>query len=145
MNPTVEAVLSYVPGELTHPQAVMRDGQGGVSEETYGRLVNNTLVELEARLDLEDVPEALRQHQLLTDVSELLIAARICRRMRIHQETADSLFAEANMKLRLYFEAIAGVIEGAGRIELVGDTVAPDPWEIDLSDLAGAFLEKVLD
>jgi len=140
---TVSGVLSYVPIELKAPEEVTRDGQGGVSEETYFKLVNNTTVELDARLNMESVPAALRNHELLNDVAELLVAARICRRMRIHQETADSLFAEANMKLRLFFESVAGVVEGESDIELVSEANVPDLWQINLGDLTTAFLDKV--
>lgn len=144
MTVTVAGVMSYIPGELKFPEDVVRDGQGGVSLETYNRIVANTLVELEARLDLEGIDASYRDHALLNDVAELLVAARITRRLRIHQETADSLFADANMKLRLFYEAVAGIVEGQGDIELVSNTEAPDDWEIDLSDLSASFLDKVL-
>jgi hypothetical protein len=144
MNVMVAGVRAYIPMELQHPDDVEKDGQGGVTRDTYDRIVYNTKVELRARLDFEGVAMVHRDHDLLNDVAELLVAARICRRMRIHQETADSLFAEANMKLRIFYESIAGVIEGEGEIELVGDTQTPDRWEIELADLSEAFLDKAV-
>jgi hypothetical protein len=141
---TEAAVMAYIPQDVLDPDDVLRDGQGGVTRATYNRIVATTLTELTARLNLEGVESQYRTHALLRDVVDLLVAARICRRMRVHQETADSLFADANIKLRLFFEAVAGVVEGEGELALVGDD-EPSLWRVELTDMTTAFLEKVLD
>lgn len=144
MTVTEAGVLAYIPSDVKAPDDVMRDGQGGVTRETYDRVVASTITEMTARLDLEGVDSSFRDHSLLNDVLELLVAARLTRKLRVHQETADSLFAEANMKLRLFFEGVVGTTEGEGEISLVGDD-EPTIWKIELTDLTGAFLEDVLE
>lgn len=121
MTLDVAAVYSHIPANLRMPGEVNRDGEQGITQATYDKIVGDSLVELEAQLDMLGVPEELRQHPLLVSYMELVSAARITRRLRIHQETADSLFADANIRLRLFLER-----HGYDAERSYGETVQPD-------------------
>lgn len=116
---TEDGVFSHMPDKTRRPADTPRDGDGGVSASTYARMVASQLLETEARLRKEGVEQTLWEHLLVQDFMEMCLAARICRRLRTYQELADSLFADANIKLNLFLEGFAGVAEDIGPAQAV--------------------------
>ena len=123
---TEDGVWSHMPDRVRRPAETLRDGDGGVSQSTYDRLNASHKLETEARLRKEGVSITLWGHLLVADYMEMCLAARICRRLRTYQELADSLFADANIKLNLFLEGFAGVAEDIGPAATVqfDDTIA---------------------
>lgn len=119
MLTSISGVYSHIPANLRPPEDVNVDGQAGITESTYALIQNNTLVELGANLDVYEVPVSLRDHPLLNSAAEMFIAARILRRIRTYQEVADSLFADANVQLRLFYQAVAKIVPDVESPELV--------------------------
>ena len=117
-----DAVLSLTPFSLLPPAQVSRDGDGGVTEATWDRLRETVDVELEVRLQAAGVISTLWRHKLVLHAANLLMSAQICRRMQAYQETANSYFAEANVKLRLFFDKVAKVSEGTQTAQVVVPT-----------------------
>ena len=135
----------HIPTDIKKPAEVASDGRGGVTLETFNSLAISQQVELEVRLTLAGVPETLWEHALLREAAEMMVAARILRRLRTFQEVGDSLFADANIKLRLFFSGVANVSEEGSGMELVvieeeGVNKAQRPWLYDPNDLVDGFL-----
>lgn len=132
---TLTAVLEQnvflaLPENVRKPDMVLEDGKGGVTRYAYDRLVRSQLLETEARLRKEGVETALWSHELVTEYMELCIGARVLRRIKVYQELADSLFADANIKLNLFLEGFAGVAEDIGPVSAVEfeDTPGTSVW-----------------
>jgi hypothetical protein len=137
-------VFAHVVADLERPYKVDQDGRAGITQGTYDRLEQGVKTEFAARLYMAGVPSNLHEHALLVDAMELQLAARILRRLRVYQEVADSLFADSNVKWRLFLEAIAGVTEDGGYIDLVSavesELETPQvPWTTEPNDLISGF------
>lgn len=144
MTLTEDGVWAHLVADLKRPNEVTKDGQGGITRETYERLEQSVIVEFTARCTLARVPESLRDHPLLKDAMELQLAARILRRLRAYQEVADSLFADANIKWRLFLEAIAKTDESGAHPELIeitegGHEALRQPWLTEPNALVDGF------
>lgn len=131
MTITVEGVWLHMPVGIKLPDQVTADGQQGVTANTYQRIADGVEVELSARLaGLQVTDEDLLEHDLLNEAACMWVAARILRKLRTYQEIADSLFADANIKLRVFLENLAGVSEDVGTgatVSVGGEHYLPDP------------------
>lgn len=144
MTVSEEGVWLYIPTDLPKPSAAP-DRAGNVGQAEYDRLKNGVLIELEVRFHSAGIPQDLWQHTLVRDAAEMMIAARILRRIRTYQDVSDSLFADANVKLRLFFEGVAGKSENGTGIEMLiigeeGVDRAQQPWLPNANDLVDGFM-----
>lgn len=142
-----DGVFTHVVADINRPDEVQQDGRGGVTTATYNRLKAGVEVEFQARLLLAQVDPALYDHPLLIDAMEIQLAARLLRRLRTFQEVADSLFADANIKWRLFLEAIAQTTEDGGVIDMVniveeGHRPQREPWTSDPNEGVSGFYPK---
>ena len=140
-------VWTNLPENILRPSVVQVDGKGGVTNYAYERLLKSQLLETEARLRKEGVEQALWSHDLVTEYMEMCVAARILRRMRNYQEIADSLFADANMKLNLFLEGFAGVAEDIGPVAAVEfeDEPGTSEWLPDRKFVYNGFVRMKAD
>lgn len=115
MYASERGVFSVLPFGIKSPDDVRIDGEQGVTRETYTRLLDSVETEITVRLDAGRVPTQLRRHKLIVQAADRLMAAQIARKMKSYQELANSLFADANIKLRLFFESVHGTPEGQAR------------------------------
>lgn len=146
-NISEDGVYTHVVADISRPSDVAQDGRGGVTQDTYNRLRIGVGVEFAARLHMAQVDPVLFDHPLLIDAMELQLAARILRRLRTYQEVADSLFADANIKWRLFLEAVAQTTEDGNAIDLVnivedGHRPQREPWTADPNELVSGFYPK---
>lgn len=114
-------VWAVLPFDIHPPDEVRADGNGGVTRATYELLVTSVETEITVRLDAAGIipSSPLRRHALVRDAANLLVAAQICRKLKSFQDQANSLFADANIKLRLFFLNVAGYSEGQASGEVV--------------------------
>jgi hypothetical protein len=144
MTLSEDGVFSHLVADLKRPRDVPEDGRAGITQTTYNRIRASVETEFAAKLHMAGVPVSLHEHPLLNDAAEVQLAARILRRLRTYQEVADSLFADSNVKWRLFLEAVAGVSEDGGYIDLItieDEGLAPHqrPWLSEPNDLVGGF------
>jgi hypothetical protein len=145
-----DRVYSYIPAEIKRHVNVVADGQGGITSDTYDVFVNDVEDEIQTRLlgiDITTLTSTYTQAQkdlvdrTLITASSLLVAAKICRRLKSYTEISNSLFADANIKLRLVFEKLLGVGgENQQAPEFVENTGAV--LITDLSVIAGPSVFK---
>lgn len=123
-------VWMNLPETVMTPERVQVDGKGGVTLDTFNRLVRSQKLETEARLRKEGVEQDLWGHEMVTEYMELCVAARVLRRMRNYQEMVDSLFADANIKLNLFLSGFANIAEDIGPVAAVEfeDTPGSSVW-----------------
>lgn len=122
---TEDGVFALLPFDMNRPATVVRDGDRGVSRPTFDALADSVETEITVRLDQAAVPQSMRRHKLVVHAANLLIAAQLCRKMKNFQDQAASFFAEANVKLRLFFGGVANYAENQSQAEVVvGETVA---------------------
>lgn len=126
MYSTEEGVTSVLPFNMKRPDEVRIDGEQGVTRPTYDLLLDSVETEITVRLDSAGVTASMRRHKLITQAADRLMAAQIARKMKTFQDLANSLFAEANVKLRLFFDGVHGTSEGreklAAPLVILGDT-----------------------
>ncbi|GAA5500463.1 hypothetical protein Dxin01_00184 [Deinococcus xinjiangensis] len=129
---TESGVWAWLPFDVYKPDQVQQDGQRGVTRPTYDYLLDSVETEMSVRLDRAGVPAAKRRHKLLTDAANLFMAAQVARKLKSYQEFANSAFADANIKFRLFLETV-GASEGQAEGEVlvsVGETLT----DSDLAD-----------
>lgn len=124
-----DQVFSLLPFDMRRPDQVTADGQGGVTRRTFDYLTNSVEAELLVRIESAGVSRTLYGHPLLRDAANLLVAAQIARKNKAFIDSANSFFADANIKLRLFFDNVAGYSEtysGAGEVIITADEVLTD-------------------
>jgi hypothetical protein len=144
MTLTEDGVWTHLVADLKRPISVTEDGKGGVTVDTFNRLKAGVVVEFTVRCQVAGVDVALYEHPLLIDAMEIQLAARILRRLRVYQEVADSLFADANIKWRLFLEGVAGVSEDGTYIEMINVVEAGHkpqrlPWTPEPNAMVDGF------
>lgn len=125
------------------PESMRKAGfatPGNVRAETidtnmYDRLKSRVVNELTARIAGAGADPSLLNHPILVSAAEAFIAARILRVTRSYAELGDSLFAEANILLRQFFEDVALVAESGSGAEIIvidetefGGSESNNPW-----------------
>ena len=131
---TEQEVFGRLPFQIRPPAQVTQDGSGGIMASTWMMLSSSVETEIEVRLSAAGLAQV--EHPLIRDAANLMMAAQVCRRIQAYKEMADSYFAEANVKLRLYFDKVARVSEDQGAAQMV----VPTANLIDDSDLSGSGL-----
>lgn len=106
-----EQVFSLLPFDMRRPEQVSADGQGGVTRKTFDYLTDSVEAEILVRLEAAGVSRSLYSHSLVRDAANLLVAAQITRKNKAYIESANSFFADANIKLRLFFDNVVGYSE----------------------------------
>lgn len=140
---TEAGVWFHIPADIPLPSQAP-DRPGAIRAAEFERLKSGVLTELAVRFTRSQAEEAHWGHDLVRDASEMLVAARILRRVRSYQEIADSLFADANVKIRLWFEGVVGKDEHGTGAELLvigeeGVDQAQRPWLHDPNDMVDGF------
>lgn len=129
-----DQIFSLMPFDMRRPEQVAADGQGGVTRRTFDYLVESVETEILVRLETAGVPVNLYTHGLIRDAANLLVAAQISRKNKAYLDTANSYFADANVKLRLFFDNVAGYSEvypSGGEVVLTSEDLFTDN---DLAD-----------
>lgn len=141
MQANLDDVWVHMPDPKIKRPPDVSPGQPGVDEFSYNRIHRSTMLELQARMRANQVPEEHWDNELLNDAFSMMVCARMLRRMRSYQEVADSLFADANIKIRLFMEGVVGIVEDAGTIETVSTESTVSPWLPNVTDWVNGFVE----
>lgn len=129
-------VFALLPFDVKRPADVRVDGQGGITPATYAMLVDSVMTELEVRLTKGAVPTAQQEHKLLQQAGALLVAGAICRKLKTYQDQANSMFADANVKIRLFFDGVMGSSEGGQSAEVVIESISTALTDTDYASSA---------
>lgn len=109
-----DMVFSFVPFGMKRPEQVSQDGQAGITRKTYDILLDSIQTELQARMRSSKIPLERWGDPLVVQAGALMMAANICRKVGTYRDHADALFADANIKYRLFYSSVMGYDEGGG-------------------------------
>lgn len=112
-------IFLLLPESVLKPDDTRADGQGGLTRQSFDRLVQIVEGELSVRVSDSDVTPEMLAHPLLSAAASLFVAAYFLRRLQRFQEQANSYFADANIKLSLWFRKIVKRGEDEAGAEIV--------------------------
>lgn len=135
-----DGVFALLPFDMKRPLDVLKDGQGGVTQATWDSLLEDVETEMQVRLDAEGVPAPERSHQLIVGAANRFLAAQVCRKNKVYQEQANSFFADANIKLKLFFQKVMRREEEMTAPEVVVNVLTAEQTRVQDYGLSQSYL-----